>query len=135
MLVNRKALAVALVAGAFFAAPSSAWAKWEKLGEKSVGFVADHDIVEVGRSQGWFKRIKLKVHKNFIHLKNIRVIYGNGEVDDIRLDTKIGPGGETNALKLDGPERKIQRIELFYHTKLNFRGKAHVLVYGNKVVD
>lgn len=132
MLVNKKAVVAALVAGAFLAAPSSAWARWEKLGEKKVGFVVDHDIVEVGRSEGWFKRIKLKIHKNAIHLKNIRVVYGNGEIDDIKLDTDIGQGGETDALKLDGRERKIQRIELFYHSKLNFRGKARVEVYGNK---
>ncbi len=56
---------------------------WDKLGEQSVGFNVDRDIIRVGRREGKFEAIKLRVLNNDIQLISARVVFSNGETEGL----------------------------------------------------
>jgi hypothetical protein len=105
-------------------------AEWVELGCQSVGFLGDRDVIRVGRREGRFKAIKLNVGGNSVNILDLKVVYANGEPDDIQVRTEIREGGETRPLDLRGRERPIDRVELIYRAKPNFKGKARVCVSG-----
>ena len=108
---------------------------WELLGTRKVGLLADRDVIEVGRGEGKFRKIKLRVRGNDIHFFDLKVVYGNGQVDDISVRENIREGGETRALDLRGRDRAIRRIEMVYGRAPNLRGSATVEVWGLQVDD
>ena len=65
-------------------APASAQAAWEQLGCRKVGFSVDKDVIHVGRGEGKFRSIRLLVSGNKVHMMDLKVIYANGQPDDIR---------------------------------------------------
>lgn len=103
---------------------------WELLGSSKVGFIADRDVIRVGRREGRFKRIKLVVRGNDIQMRDLKVVYGNGRVDDLPVRETIRAGGETRAIDLKGEGRFIKEVRLAYASRPNFRGQATVQVYG-----
>jgi hypothetical protein len=105
-------------------------ADWEELGCQSVGLLGDRDAIRVGRREGRFKAIKLSVSGNSVHIMDLRVIYANGDPDDIQVRSEIREGNETRPLDLRGRERSIDRIEMIYRAKPNFKGRARVCALG-----
>jgi hypothetical protein len=103
---------------------------WQDLGCQSVGFLGDRDVIKVGRREGRFKAIKLKVSGNSVYMNDLKVIYSKGSPDEIRVRSQIREGGETRSLDLKSRERSIDRIEMIYRSKPSFRGKAKVCVLG-----
>ena len=105
-------------------------ADWVELGCQSVGFLGDRDVIKVGRREGRFKAIKLNVTGNSVNIMDLKVVYANGDPDDIQVRSEIREGGETRPLDLRGRDRSIDRVEMVYRAKPNFRGKAKVCVSG-----
>jgi hypothetical protein len=103
---------------------------WEELGCQSVGLLGDRDVIRVGRREGRFKAVKLKVSGNDVNILDLKVVYANGDPDDIQVRSQIRQGGETRPLDLRGRERSIDRIELIYRAKPNFKGRARVCAEG-----
>ena len=104
--------------------------KWELLGTQSVGFGNDRDSIRVGRQEGGFRRILLRVRENDIDLQSVRVIYGNGEPDNLAFRQIIRAGGTSGPLDLRGDVRAIERIDMTYRSNPNRRGQAIVEVWG-----
>ncbi len=128
-------LIAALAAIAFLSSGSSYAREWQRLGDRHVGFISDHDTIEVGRREGRFKRIKLLVRDNDIELDSVKIIFASGEVEDVVFHHKIRAGGESPSINLKTPWREgrfIQAIQLHYHSRLNFRGEAVVEVWGQE---
>jgi hypothetical protein len=105
---------------------------WEELGCQSVGLLGDRDVIRVGRREGRFKAIRLNVSGNDVHILDLKVVYTNGAPDDIQVRSEIRQGGQTRPLDLRGRERAIDRIELIYRAKPNFKGRARVCAEGLK---
>lgn len=105
-------------------------AKWEQLGCKSVGFGIDRDVIKVGRNDGTFSAIKLRVRSAPIEIFDLHVVFANGKRQDIRVRSVIKPGGETRAIDLAGKNRGLDRVELLYRSIPTFKGKAEVCVDG-----
>jgi hypothetical protein len=101
---------------------------WVPLGCQSVGFAVDRDVIKVGRREGRFKAIRLVAQGNRVHLISLRVVYANGEPDDLAINTMLRPGVRTRALDLRGRERALDRVEMVYQSRPNFRGRAQVCV-------
>ena len=53
--------------------------KWEKLGSRKVNMGADHDEILVTAYEGLFTKIKFKVLDAPILLRNVKIVFGNGE--------------------------------------------------------
>jgi Protein of unknown function (DUF2541) len=121
----------AITAGALIClamAPTAAAARWERLGCQKVGFITDKDVIRVGRGEGRFKSIRLQVSGNKVYMDDLKVIYANGEPDDIPVRSEIRAGGQTRPLDLRGERRAIKQIEMKYRSQPNFKGEATVCV-------
>jgi hypothetical protein len=123
---------VSLIAGtlACLALPTAAQAKWEQLGCQKVGFLVDKDVIKVGRAEGRFKSIRLKVTGNKIYMNDLKVVYADGTPDDLPVRSEIRAGGETRAIDLKGARRAIKQVEMVYRSQPNFKGEATVCVEG-----
>jgi hypothetical protein len=84
----------------------------------------------VGRREGRFKAIRLYVRGADVEILDLRVIYANGEPDDIRVRHFLRQGDRTQRLDLRGRERSIDRVDMVYRTIPNFKGLATVCVEG-----
>ncbi len=111
-------------------APTAAQARWEQLGCKKVGFLVDKDVIHVGRGEGRFRSIRLLVSGNKVHMMDLKVIYANGQPDDIPVRDEIRAGGQTKPLDLKGERRAIKEIEMVYRSQPSFKGEATVCVEG-----
>ncbi len=103
---------------------------WELLGSKKVGFIVDRDVVPVGRQDGRFRAIKLRVKGNAINVLDLKVVYANGQPDDLPVRSEIRAGGETRAIDLKGRDRAIREVQLVYRSRPSFKGQATVEVWG-----
>jgi hypothetical protein len=128
-----RTLVVALVMIVFSAGASYA-REWVRLGDRHVGFVNDHDTIRVGRHDGRFKRLKLLIRGNEIKLNSIKVLFGNGEIEDVVFDRHIHDGGEAVIdLRTGWHEgRFIREVELHYHSRPDFRGEAIAELWGQE---
>jgi hypothetical protein len=111
--------------------------RWELLGEKTVGFLVDRDVIALDQDEGWYKekryrRLRLSVDRNDIHLNGIRLVYFNKYAEDIKVDRTIRENDEY-LLRLDGDRGFVRRIELSYRSRPSFEGRARVKVYGQPV--
>ena len=112
-------------------APTAASARWEQLGCQKVGFLVDKDVIKVGRGEGKFKSIRLQVSGNKVYMMDLKVVYANGQPDDIPVRSEIRAGGQTRPLDLKGERgRAIRQIEMVYRSQPNFKGEATVCVEG-----
>ena len=106
--------------------------RWERLGCAEVGRQPDLDVIHVGRREGRFRAIRLEVSGNDVHINDLKVIYGNGEPDDIQVRANIREGTQTRPLDLRGRDRVINRIEIVSRRDQGGRGRgrAQICVSG-----
>jgi hypothetical protein len=127
----RVSLMIAAVAALPFAAtPSKAQPGWVELGCQRVNFGLDRDVVRVGRRDGVFRAIRLRARGNTVHMLDVKVVYGNGNPDDIPVRANIPAGSSSGPMDLKGGDRVIDRIELLYRSRPNFRGEGVICVDG-----
>ena len=118
------------LAPAAYGQPRRDAGNWEQLGCQKVGFIRDRDTIQVGRREGRFTALRLRVSGNDIFLQDLTVVYGNGSPDRLQVRSDIRAGGQSRAIDLKGAGRAIQRIELAYRSRPNFKGQATVCVEG-----
>lgn len=109
-------------------------ADWVLLGEKTVGFRIDRDVIRIGHNEDWyreraFRRIHLVAERNDIHLMSVRLVYMNGFGEDFPVDQLLRDG-QDQVIDLRGDRRYLQQIELVYRSRPNFEGRAVMKVYG-----
>jgi hypothetical protein len=110
------------------APPPGGLERWVHLGCKRVAFGVDRNVIPVGRQEGRFRAIRLKAAGNDVHMLDLKVVYSNGEVDDLPVRADIRAGEQTRPLDLRGRERSIARVEMLYRSRPNFRGQANICV-------
>ena len=123
-----------ILSGLFIIALSSftLQADWKLIGERSVKFSSDKDIIKVGGND-WYTKLKIKVVDAPLHIADMDVIFENGEKFDIAIKENIRQGGESRVIALPGGERRIDRIEFRYRTTGRLRnGTANVIVFGRR---
>jgi hypothetical protein len=110
---------------------------WELLGEKTVGFQVDRDVINVGQNEEWFRDRRYRTlhflaEGNDIYMIGIRLVYLNGLGEDFRVDRLIRRG-EDLPMDLRGERSYLSRIEMTYRSRPDFRGQAVIKVYGEPV--
>ena len=116
--------------------PGSPWEArgWQFLGEQTVGFVTDRDVINVNQNEEWFRsrsfrRLHFIAERNEVHMISIRLVYMNGYAQEIRVDRLI-PAGADLPVDLGGGRSFIRQIEMTYRSKPSFGGQAVIKVYG-----
>ncbi|HEY5926955.1 MAG TPA: hypothetical protein VIV11_34950 [Kofleriaceae bacterium] len=103
---------------------------WTLLGTQEVAGKRDRDTIMVGKHEGKFDKITLVVTDSDVELKDVTVVFGNGD--------KWSPGGlkhsfkegqRSRAIDLPGNDRMIQKIELAYANTPG-GGRAKVSIYA-----
>ena len=110
---------------------------WVLLGEKTVGFNVNRDVIDVGQSEEWFRdrrfrRLHLIAQRNDVYMQSVRITYLNGYVEDLAIGRLIAAGTDT-AIELGGERSYIRQIEMVYRSRPNYRGQATMKVYGEPV--
>jgi hypothetical protein len=108
--------------------------EWILLGEQSVGFRVDRDVIRISHAEDWyrdraFRRLHLVARGNDIHLIAIRLVYFNGYSEDFRVDRLIREGGDQE-IDLRGERSYLRALELTYRSRPGFGGRAVMQVYG-----
>ncbi len=110
--------------------PGPGAGRWQELGCQKVGFLEGRDVIRVGRNEGPFRAIKLSVSGNKLRLERLRVVYRNGQAEELAVRTVIPEGAETRPIDLSGRYRGIEYIELRYIPQITFGGRAKVCAFG-----
>ena len=103
---------------------------WEKLGTKIVDMKADHDVLLVTFHEGFYSKVKFVIRKAPLHLKNVNIIFGNGENKNIVFNKRFNAGTTTRIIDLPGNRRIIKKIKLNYKTIPTVKGKAIFVAWG-----
>ena len=98
-------------------------------GSQYVGFGVDRDVIKVGADVGKFDRVRMRVLDNDIFINSMKVVYANGDVEDVAYNAEVKKDSRTRWIQLKG-DRFIKEIQLNYRSKPNFRGQAYLEVYG-----
>jgi hypothetical protein len=107
--------------------------QWVQLGCRDVDLNVERDVIPVGVRDGRFTAIRLRASGNAVQMLDLKVIYGNGEPEEIPVRTRIPQGGPSGPLDLRGRDRAIERIEMIYARVPNFRGRARICADGRAV--
>jgi hypothetical protein len=110
---------------------------WVLLGEQTVGFNVDRDVINVGQTEEWyrerrFRALHLIAQRNDVYMKSVRISYLNGYTEDFNLE-RLVPAGTDTEIDLRGERSYIRQIELVYRSRPSFRGQAVMKVYGEPV--
>lgn len=103
---------------------------WKLLGSRTVNINTDHDEISVSANKGTFRKLKFKVTRASIFVKNVRIIYGNGESENHKVNRAFKKEHFTNALDLKGGSRIIRKIVFNYTTIKTNQGKAKLTAFG-----
>jgi hypothetical protein len=87
-------------------------------------------VIVAGKDAGRFRTIRLTVKGNDVFMRDLKVIYGNGDPEELRVHTLIRAGTASNNLDLKGDRRGIARVEMTYQARPEFTGGAEVCVEG-----
>ena len=105
-------------------------AEWKFIGDKSVRFGVDRDVIHCGNANDDFRQIKLKVTDGPLKMYNMKIHFDNGQVQDVPLRNKFIAGSESRVIDLLGGLRHLKKIEFTYETKGFLRGRSRVEVWG-----
>ncbi len=106
--------------------------EWSKIETAQASRQRDRDVIQMSRRDGRFDALLIRVKRNDVRFRRVRVVYGNGRAHDLDIDREIGAGDESNVLELRGNQgRFIDRIELVYRTAARGR-PAEVEIWGRE---
>ena len=108
---------------------------WELLGAEKVDFRRDRDVIRVGRKEGRFEALRLEVKDGDVRVREMTVVYGNGDKQRFEVDGIIRDGQRTRPIDWKGNTRFIREIEFRYKSVGRPRKgdeRATVLVYGKE---
>jgi hypothetical protein len=104
--------------------------KWEKLGQRKVNFKLDKDEIGVGRFEGFFTALQVKVTDGPVNMHKMVVHYRNGNTQEIELKNNFTAGSESRVIDLPGNKRVISKVVFWYDTKNFSDSKAVVELWG-----
>ncbi|MEO5966752.1 MAG: hypothetical protein ABIP68_05605 [Ferruginibacter sp.] len=105
---------------------------WDLIGEKTVNFVKDKDIIDVTTSNT-YTDIKFQVEKKDIIIKDLNVVYQNGDKLAPAIPDMITAGEMSKIIHLSPGGKSIRTIEIKYRSKGSIlKGRAKILVFGKR---
>ena len=114
------ALVVAIVAPQ---AAAAARGGWTLLGERRVSDRVDHDTITVTAARGDFRRIQVRVLERAVQFRKVVVHFADGSDQELELRTVIGAGERSRVIDLEGRDRVIRSIDLWYDAQ-SLKGKG-----------
>jgi hypothetical protein len=104
--------------------------RWVYLGESNVDGNTDHDKIKIGRDDGRFRAIQIRVERAPIEFYRVVVHYGNGADEEIAIRNRINPGSRTRVIDLRGRDRVIESVEVWYARAKYDSAKPKLRLFG-----
>jgi Protein of unknown function (DUF2541) len=104
--------------------------RWIYLGESNVDGNVDHDKIKIGRDDGRFRALQIRVERAPIEFQRVVVHYGNGSAERIDIRNRIRPGGKTRVINLRGNDRVIESVEVWYARARYKSDKPKLRLFG-----
>ncbi len=108
--------------------------EWVLLGQQTVGFRVDRDVINIDQSEDWyrnrsFRSLRFVAERNDVYMMSIRLVYMNGYSEDRRIDRLIPQAGQLQ-IELGGERSYLKQIEMSYRSRPDYRGQAVITVFG-----
>jgi len=88
---------------------------WEMLGEQKVDFTDDNDRIRVGKKEGRFEEIQVRVKDAPVEIHSMVVTFGNGKTFEPNLKEKFRADSQSRGIALPGDrKRTITNISFKY---------------------
>lgn len=123
-------LSVGLLVTALIGAAHGSNGRWELLGRQEADFQNDHDRIDVGRKEGSFRQIQIRVDRGPVDIHNMILTFDNGETYKANIRHRFDEGSKSHVIDLPGNRRVIKKIDFNYRSTDRREGKATVAVYG-----
>jgi hypothetical protein len=104
--------------------------QWQLLGRQEVNFRGDHDRIDVGRREGRFKELQLRVNGAPMEMQKMVVTFGNDETFTPTVRHRFDANSKTRTIDLPGDRRTIKSIDFDYASIDRRQGRATVEVYA-----
>jgi hypothetical protein len=102
---------------------------WTKLGERWVDGKLDGDVIQVGRDDGRFRAVTIKVEHSALELYDVRIVFGDGTSFSPETRLVFRPETRSRVIDLPGGNRVIRRVE-FKYANLPGGGRAQIELWG-----
>ena len=102
---------------------------WTKLGERWVQGNTDRDVIEVGKSEGKFRKLILVVEHSALEMFNMDVEFLDGTHFSPETRFKFEEGVKSREIDLPGDARGIRRVS-FKYGNVPGGGKSQIEVWG-----
>jgi hypothetical protein len=104
--------------------------RWELLGRQQVDFRGDRDRIQVGRHEGKFRQIQVRVQGAPVEIHDMVITFGNNEKFSPPLRHRFDERSNSRVIDLPGERRTIRNVEFNYRSTERREGKATVAVYA-----
>ena len=129
-IIRELTLVSLILLAAYMAGTAQSPDRWELLGQREVDFKNDHDHIDVGRSEGRFKQLEVRVKNAPIEIYDMVVTFCNDTTFKPKLRHKFAEGSGSRIIDLPGERRTIKRIDFNYKSINRREGKGTVEVRG-----
>ena len=99
---------------------------WVKLGTQTVSPGADYDELNITEATESFNRLKIKVLKAPVYIRNIHVIYEDNTSEGHIIKRNFKKGEASRILDLVGYERIIKKVIVNYSRRNSGPRQAHL---------
>ena len=123
-------LSLCLLVTVLISATQGSNGRWELLGRQEADFKNDHDRIDVGRREGRFRQLQIRVDRGPVDINNMIVTFDNGETYKANVRHRFDEGSKSHVIDLPGNRRVIKKIDFNYRSTVRRDGKATVAVYG-----
>jgi hypothetical protein len=146
--MNLKSVALGLALALAAVAPAQAQrgpANWELLGEETVGFGQDRDVINLRHNEDFYRgkayrRLRFVAEGGEVRMRSIRLVYLNGHAEDMTFEQNLRPGQEID-IDLSGERSYLRQIEMYYKSKFGLSispggvrvNQATIKVFGENV--
>jgi hypothetical protein len=107
---------------------------WQLLGEKTVDGRIDRDRIEVGRYEGRFNKLTVRVKDSDLEMIEFKIVFGDNTEYNPKVSQFFRENTRTKVIELPPAEQIIRYID-FKYRNLPGGGRATIQVYGFKIGD
>jgi len=83
---------------------------WDRLGSKKVSYSLDRDVIKVGFKEGTINKLKLGVTGGSLNMHKMKVVYMNGQSENIDLRYNFNKRTDSRLIDLKGKNRVVKEI-------------------------
>ncbi|MFN0248273.1 MAG: hypothetical protein ACKV2T_15380, partial [Kofleriaceae bacterium] len=105
---------------------------WELLGESTVDGRVDRDRIEVGRYEGRFNKLMIRVKNSDLEMIDFKIVFADNTEYNPKVSQYFRENSRTRAIELPPGEQIIRFID-FKYRNLPGGGRATIQVYGFKI--